>query len=32
MQSPWFGGVFMLVLIAGLAVWMWWAMREKKGK
>jgi hypothetical protein len=32
MQSAWFGGIIMLLLIAGLAVWMWWAMRGNKEK
>jgi len=30
MQSAWFGGIFMLVLVVGLVVWIWWAMKAKK--
>jgi hypothetical protein len=32
MQSAWFGGIIMLAMIAGLAVWMWWAIRQNKEK
>jgi hypothetical protein len=29
MQSAWFGGSVMLVMIVGLVVWVWWAMKKK---
>jgi hypothetical protein len=32
MQSPWFGGIIMLVMVVGLGVWLWWTMRKDKGK
>jgi high-affinity Fe2+/Pb2+ permease len=32
MQSPWFGGIIMLIMVAGLVVWVWWAMRKNKEK
>jgi hypothetical protein len=28
MQSAWFGGSVMLAMIAGLAIWIWWAMKK----
>jgi hypothetical protein len=30
MQSPWFGGILMIVMIVGLVAWVWWAMKAKK--
>ena len=30
MQSAWFGGIVMIVMIVGLVVWVWWAMRKNK--
>ena len=30
MQSAWFGGTIMLLMVVGLGVWIWWMM--KKGK
>jgi hypothetical protein len=32
MQSPWFGGIIMLIMVIGLVVWVWWAMRKNKEK
>jgi cobalamin biosynthesis Mg chelatase CobN len=32
MQSPWFGGILMLVMVVGLGVWIWWMMRKNKEK
>ncbi len=32
MQSAWFGGIVMLILVVGLVVWIWWAMRQNKEK
>jgi len=32
MQSPWFGGIIMLVMVVGLGVWIWWMMRQNKEK
>jgi len=32
MQGPWFGGIIMLVMVVGLGVWIWWAMRKNKEK
>jgi cobalamin biosynthesis Mg chelatase CobN len=32
MQSPWFGGIIMLILVVGLVVWLWWAMKQNKEK
>ena len=32
MQSPWFGGIIMIVMVVGLGVWIWWMMRKNKGK
>ena len=32
MQSAWFGGIVMLIMVAGLVVWIWWAMRQNKEK
>jgi hypothetical protein len=28
MESPWFGGIIMLLVVAGLGVWLWYAMRK----
>jgi hypothetical protein len=30
MQSPWFGGIIMLVMAVGLGVWIWKMMRKSK--
>jgi hypothetical protein len=32
MQSPWFGGILMLVMVVGLGVWIWKMMRNNKEK
>jgi len=32
MQSPWFGGIIMLVMVVGLGVWIWKMMRQNKEK
>lgn len=32
MQSPWFGGIVMLVMVVGLGVWIWGMMRKNKGE
>jgi hypothetical protein len=32
MQSPWFGGILMLVMVVGLGVWIWSMMRKNKEK
>jgi len=32
MQSPWFGGIIMLVMVVGLGVWIWSMMRKNKEK
>ncbi|MBM4315535.1 MAG: hypothetical protein FJ122_16685 [Deltaproteobacteria bacterium] len=29
MESPWFGGVIMIIIVVGLVVWVWYAMRKK---
>jgi hypothetical protein len=28
MESPWFGGIIMLIIVVGLGVWLWYAMRK----
>lgn len=28
MESPWFGGIIMLLIVVGLGVWLWYAMRK----
>lgn len=28
MESPWFGGIIMIVIVVGLVVWVWYAMRK----
>jgi hypothetical protein len=28
MDSPWFGGIIMLLIVVGLGVWLWYAMRK----
>jgi hypothetical protein len=30
MQSAWFGGTVMLLMLVGLAVWIWWAVKKDK--
>jgi len=30
MDSPWFGGIIMLVVVLGSVVWGWWAMKQGK--
>jgi hypothetical protein len=30
MESPWFGGIIMLIIVVGLGVWLWYAMRKDK--
>jgi len=30
MQSPWFGGIIMLVMVVGLGVWLWWTWWKEK--
>ena len=30
MQSSWFGGILMLVMVVGLGVWIWWMVRKDK--
>jgi hypothetical protein len=32
MQSPWFGGILMLVMVVGLGIWIWKMMRNNKEK
>jgi uncharacterized membrane protein YqiK len=32
MQSPWFGGIIMIVMVVGLGVWIWWMMRKNNEK
>ena len=32
MQSAWFGGIVMLIMVAGLVVWIWWGMKQNKEK
>jgi hypothetical protein len=32
MQSAWFGGIVMLLMVAGLGIWLWWVMRQNKEK
>lgn len=32
MQSSWFGGIIMLIMVVGLGVWIWKMMREGKEK
>ena len=32
MDSPWFGGMIMLVVIVASLVWGWWAFRKSKDK
>jgi hypothetical protein len=31
MQGPWFGIVIMVLMIVGIGVWIWYAMRADKG-
>jgi len=28
MDSPWFGGIIMFIIVAGLGLWLWYAMRK----
>lgn len=28
MESPWFGGIIMLLIVVGLGAWLWYAMRK----
>lgn len=28
MDSPWFGGIVMLIIVVGLGIWLWYAMRK----
>jgi hypothetical protein len=30
MESPWFGGIIMLIIVVGLGVWLWYTMRADK--
>jgi hypothetical protein len=30
MEGPWLGGIVMLLMVVGLGVWIWWAMRQDK--
>jgi hypothetical protein len=30
MEGPWFGGIIMLLMVVGLGVWIWWAMKQNK--
>jgi hypothetical protein len=32
MEGPWFGIVIMTLMVVGIGVWIWWAMRQKKEK
>jgi len=32
MQSPWFGGIIMLLVVVATVVWVWWAIRRDKEK
>ncbi len=32
MQSAWFGGTVMLLMVIGLAIWIWWAVKSDKKK
>ena len=29
MQGPWFGIVIMVLMVAGLGAWIWYAMKSK---
>lgn len=31
MEGPWFGIVVMVLMVAGIGVWIWYAMRGDKG-
>ena len=30
MEGPWFGIVIMTLMVVGIGVWIWWAMRQSK--
>ena len=30
MESPWLGGIVMLLMVVGLGIWIWWAMRQDR--
>jgi hypothetical protein len=30
MEGPWLGGIVMLLMVVGLGVWIWWAMRQDR--
>jgi hypothetical protein len=30
MEGPWFGIVIMTLMVVGLGVWIWWAMKKNK--
>jgi hypothetical protein len=32
MESAWFGGIIMLVMVVGLGVWIWRMMRQSNEK
>jgi hypothetical protein len=32
MQGPWFGIAIMVLMIAGIGVWIWYAMRADKSE
>lgn len=30
MESAWFGGIIMLVMVVGLVTWLWWTWKQEK--
>ncbi len=30
MEGPWLGGMVMLLMVVGLGIWIWWAMRQDR--
>jgi hypothetical protein len=32
MEGPWFGIVIMTLMVVGIGVWVWWAMKQNKEK